>query len=178
MRCFFAFFPPEHIRDSLSLAFSRSEKPRDIHRTQDDSWHITLAFLGSISKDSIKDIVKIAKRYNALPSSLSISALNNFPSESSKYLVATCIPKSELKWKRFVEQLREGVLPYAPNMDRTEWRPHITLAKAQKQTKLDPWSIELERTISWKPESFCLVESCQVDGKTIYRELQTFYFTS
>ena len=177
MRCFFAILLPEDLRDDISRVFSISDKSRAIRRIPDEFWHLNLAFCGEVEESQIKELIRVGNRFRNRPGSLLFESLDQFPLYRAKYLIATTGIHPESAWRDFVHDLRTELKPVAPHLDNQAWVPHVTLAKAQHQTILDPWHVLLVQR-SWKPKGFALIQSRVGDQKTTYRIIHQFLFES
>ena len=97
------------------------------------NYHVTLAFIGSISTGCLKNLGKrLPVLANHLPQTLDIEAAAPFPKRSSGMLVALIKPTDSLMK---LERAVTGVLDDAAvGFDRRErFRPHITLARTGRR---------------------------------------------
>lgn len=177
VRCFLSIPLPEHITDELSRSFERTETPQNIHRIDEQFWHITLAFLFEVDEDNLHSIIKACERFQKSPGSLTINEFITFPERDAHLIVGVADETSSAPWKVFVQNLREAIYPYAKEIDQKPWIPHITIAKATEDTCLKKWKKILE-PLSWTPKNFELVQSKPAPDGPHYRTIRVFPFSA
>jgi 2'-5' RNA ligase len=135
MRLFVALAPPAGVLDDLDAACAPLRLGReDLRWTSRELWHVTLAFLGEVSEESLDRLVprleRAARRH--LVFGLSLAGAGAFPSQ----------PRANVLWSGLAgDQKALGELAMsvcagarragAPPPDARRYRPHVTLARCR-----------------------------------------------
>jgi 2'-5' RNA ligase len=176
MRLFIGIRLPADIRERLgSIWNSFSDRPSDIREIEQDSWHVTLAFLGDVEEEKRPALERLITGALERPphGSFSLISLETFPPKGPTTVVAKLDADEAAPWKPFVEQLRDMVSVAAPHVDRKPWMPHATLARSRKGNILPTWSQSIER-ISWQPTELALILSEPAPNGSRYSDLHVF----
>ena len=168
-RVFFAIWPDEEATAHLSalghaLASSggRAMRPATLH--------LTLAFIGAVTRDQVDTLRGIGAATNAGSFDLTLDRLGFWPQRG--ILWAGCRqPPAGLR--RLSRELDAGLeaAGFAPDRHGgTRLVPHVTLARRVRCRELP----RLETPITWHAGEFALVESHLNPGSASYRSLETF----
>lgn len=148
MRLFVAIAPPAPALDELAAVAAplRSAWP-GLRWTRQDSWHVTLAFLGEVGDDALPRLsTRLERAAGRHPSlELSISGAGTFPAAVRARVLWAGIDGDQhtltaLAWSVAAGARRAG----APSPDeRKAYRPHVTLARCRAPADLRPLATAL-----------------------------------
>jgi len=150
-RVYFALWPADAVREGIS-SIARDWVERsggDAIRTE--NFHATLAFVGSVSGDSVQRLQDIAASVRNAPFEFSFDRIESWAAANVLCLV-TSQPASLLM--SLAARLRLSLSEQQVVLSSQEFRPHVTLARRPKQridAVIDP--------IRWAATDFALVES-------------------
>jgi RNA 2',3'-cyclic 3'-phosphodiesterase len=158
-RLFFALWPDDVTRQRcVSIINSISPKP---DKTVDTAnLHVTLLFLGNISKIQQTSLQAAASSI-AIPEMTIYFNRLSFWKKAGILCLTVAKPYTELQY--LAENLKMVARELNIKTDDRPYTPHITLVRDAKQ--LAP--IEFEPII-WRSHSFCLVQSHSLNHKTAY----------
>ncbi len=176
MRCFIALPLASELRDVMTEAWAKAEKPLKIRRIAEGQWHVTLAFLGDVTPNHVGDLIRVCNRQGKCPGTITFNEFRSFPHDRPRMIVASGEPEPINMWKMFVDQLRDQCAIFSPAMDRKPWRAHVTLARSAPDTCLLPWSSPIGPW-TWQPGGFILYESRLEATGSKYRVIHEFPFT-
>ena len=99
------------------------------------NYHLTLAFLGALSRDQLKGLeTGLAAMADFLPLALRIDTVAPFPNKAAGLLAALVCPDKDLRALYDAAQnLAQTVIDKREPPPR--FRPHITLARTRKRTR-------------------------------------------
>lgn len=175
MRLFLALSLPQEPSDGLVAALDRADYPR-VRIVGRNLWHLTLAFLGDVPETDVDLIKNACAKFKTCPGTITIDSLETFPVGGPRILVGLGKEVPRDAWKTFIEDLRGEMLPFAPQIDRKPWRPHVTVGKGSKDVPLERWKLPVGPW-TWKPEGFSLVKSTLNEEGSNYTKLHEFRFT-
>jgi 2'-5' RNA ligase len=156
VRLFVAIFPPEaavvHLKstvDKLNVGTASAEG-RHVRLDPPELWHVTLAFLGEIAEDRVRDVERVLgsvaqawKREHATRPPLSLANGGRFGSGSSTVLWAGLHGDSmslrDLAGRVNTELSGAGLMA----MDPRPYRPHLTLARCGDRLSADELGADL-----------------------------------
>jgi RNA 2',3'-cyclic 3'-phosphodiesterase len=156
VRLFVALSPSPEARRHLADA-TRSLRSRDdaLRWTEPDSWHLTLAFLGSVDESVLSELTerlgRAARRHPVLH--LAFEGAGTFGSRRRARVLWTGVtgdrePLRRLAWSVGAAVRRTGIA-----IEERAYRPHLTLARARTPTDVTtavealdsyvgpPWSV-------------------------------------
>lgn len=146
-RCFVAVPLPNDLRAALAGAVARwraePEAP-DLRWTDPAGWHVTLAFLGWVSADSVDRLLTalVQPAADASPTVLTAGGLGAFPSPRRARVVWYGLADDEGRAGSLADRVREAMGPIAPRgLEDAPFRPHITLGRARPErgTDISDW---------------------------------------
>lgn len=132
-RCFVGVPLGEELRRALGTLVDRWRDEPDfagLRWTDPDSWHVTLAFLGSVEVDRMGTLGATLREVAAVhaPMRLPTGGLGGFPRDRKARVLWYGI----LDPDRALGDLARG-LNVALGVDAAEFRPHVTLARARRE---------------------------------------------
>lgn len=159
MRLFVGLEIPEHIRSALDQARGGVE---GAHWQRDDQLHLTLAFIGDVSKRTMHEIEGELSRIVLTPFELELKGVGLFGKpKQPKALwagVANRAPLVHLHDKICFALESVGV-----DVERRKYKPHVTLARFRRnaQARIGDWLTEYEtlKTPAMTVEHFTLFSS-------------------
>jgi len=136
VRLFVALAPPVAALDDLDAAFAPYRAGRgDLRWTTRELWHVTLAFLGEVSEESLARLEprleRAARRHRAFP--LSVTGAGAFPNPARANVLWSGLAGdrralAELAATVSAAARRAGAAP--PDAGR-RFRPHLTMARCR-----------------------------------------------
>jgi RNA 2',3'-cyclic 3'-phosphodiesterase len=131
-RCFVAAPIGDELRSSVAASLATWRERPDLaglRWTEPESWHLTLAFLGSVEADAVPGIAEavsaVAER--SWPMTLAGGGLGAFPSSSRATVAWYGIVDGDGSLRRLAHDLRATL-----GLDESEpFRPHVTIARAR-----------------------------------------------
>ncbi len=170
-RLFFAICPDEPVKTQL---WKLSDHIQFGRRTSIENIHLTLVFLGSVSKEQSFCLEQAAAKIQPPDFTLHIDRLGYWL--RPKALWAGCIDVPD-ELRSLVKQLQENVGLCGPfqNMMQQEqaFVPHVTLARKVNAVQGKQYCDQHQaiNEIEWKVSHFSLMESVTYAEGPVYREL-------
>ncbi len=137
------------------------------------NYHITIAFLSSVSKTQLsilkKELEFVTHNFSK-PFHCKIIGLGVFPNIKSARLIFLDVDSIELQ--ELAKQIRKVVIKNGFKLD-LEFKAHITIAKFKDKIELN----DLDKiTASFSTDSFFLMQSILTNAGPIYSKLEKFPF--
>ena len=135
MRLFVGLAPPAAVLDDLDAVCAPLRPAReDLRWTSRELWHITLAFLGEVSEESIDRLVprleRAARRH--LVFGLSLAGAGAFPSRARANVLWSGLSGDRKALRDLAMSVSAGARRAgAPPPDARRYRPHVTLARSR-----------------------------------------------
>jgi 2'-5' RNA ligase len=150
-RVYFALWPADAVRQQIaSIARDWVERSGgDAVRTE--NFHATLAFIGSVSADTVQRLQDIAASVRSAPFEFSFDRIESWTTAKVLCLVAT---QPAARLMSLAASLRLSLLEQQVELSSQEFRPHVTLARRPTQ-RIDAAA----GPILWPATDFALVES-------------------
>lgn len=138
--------------------------------------HLTLAFLGEVSKDEVKSIIKAMKASVTEPFIITLAELGKFSSRGEMlywYGVKASEALTSLQRKLIQELKKEQLSP-----DEKAFKPHITLARRCKMKEgfTEIAFCDALTSMVMRVNKISLMESERINGKLIYSEITAVDF--
>lgn len=161
-RLFFAVFPDAQAHAGIQRLVDHMDlQGRPV---PPQNWHITLAFLGSVSADQRLDYERAAAQVWDAPFHLILDRLGYFPDARAMWLESREAPGRLFKLHR---HLQKSLVKAGYQRDRRHFRAHLTLARNTGH----PGVFDLPEPIPWRVAHFHLVRSeLKPDGPIYYKE--------
>ena len=178
MRLFIGLPLPEDIRKTLQKRWEGiSVNPMKDKTTKPSSWHLTVAFLDDVPKERLEKLEELVQMSMQHPpvGTLTIDAFMSFPRRNPTRIVANVAPEYSKLWNMFAEGVRDLASIVAPNVDRKQFQPHISVISKGKSLKIPPWSEKIDPII-WKPTELAIIKSTLAPDGSIYENLHVYPF--
>ena len=166
MRLFVGLAPPAAVLDDLDAVCAPLRPGReDLRWTSRELWHITLAFLGEVSEESLSRLLprleRAARRHVAF--GLSLAGAGAFPSPARANVLWIGVSGDRKGLGELAMSVAAGARRAgAPPPDaRHRYRPHVTLARCRMPADVGPVVAELSgyQGLAWTAEKIHLIRS-------------------
>ena len=167
-RLFFALWPDQKVRESLSEAYAKIPQLSGQGRLVNPAnFHITLHFLGNIPVQQVACFLDYARQVQSQPFQLEITQSGYFKKPQISWLAPVEIPRALIKLQGLLGRKIRNC-GFQPEV-RT-FRPHVTMARKITQN----FKMQQIETINWHVDSFALVESVSWSGSVEYQVKSSF----
>lgn len=182
MRIFLAYPLPNEVKDAIRKVISdlQTAFPNlPVLWIREENMHVTTEFLGEINTSELEVFKStIQQEVSKLPTfEFSLGKLDVFPNFSHPgVLVLQVVEKNGDTSVNFRNSLHQKLLDKKIAKDNKPWRPHITLGRLKKPSKLNVDYFEHYKpdTISWSVENLDLFDSTLTPEGAIYKVLNTY----
>jgi len=166
-RVFFALWPDDAVRAQISKAItphinSFCEKQPTARPIPVANFHITLAFIGNVSSETLFCLCEQANKINGQSFSLTLGHINYWSEPKIIWLGCDNLPDG---LDKLFHTLQTNLVQCDYHSTNKTYTPHITILRNAKQAlpekKINP--------IKWGVEQFVLVESLQSAQGTEYK---------
>jgi 2'-5' RNA ligase len=164
-RLFFALWPDDALREQMGRAVRPIVEGRRARAVRLANLHITLAFLGAIGRESVRNVIDAADQIRGEPFELTIDHAESWRAAHVACLMISPIPPALAV---LVERLRFSLLARNVEPDQKEFRAHMTIARDWRDRRLD----ERIGPLVWPVRDFVLVESKPGREGSEYRIVQ------
>ncbi len=178
MRLFVGIRLPTVFVESLHARVSMmQDAPQQLRQIDSAQWHCTIAFLGEVSQEHLGTLNVLLQKVLERPpqGTFACTSIETFPIRNPTYLVARFEMSPNETWSRFVEQIRDVVSVVAPDVDRRQWLPHVSIGRAKKGTTFHAWKREIP-VIEWTARELVLALSESTSQGSRYTDLHVFPF--
>jgi len=165
-RLFFALWPADHIRQAIvqQTKASWQDKSKPVKAS---NLHMTLIFLGNVTKEKLNDFLYAANKVEAQTFELELNQPGSFRRPQVLWLGCSKTPDA---LPALVSQLGKELAHYGFNSDDKPYVPHVTLARKYKLQDLPDFSCRIQ----WPVKEFSLVESKSTANGVEYSVLQSW----
>ena len=151
-RVFFALWPNDVVRDDIRQAVTPSIKDNPARKVPRHNWHITLAFVGNVSDETLECLKQQADKVSFSPFKLTLDHFDYWPRPRVAWLGCESMPEEMI----YLEQdLQTRLKNCGYHSDFKIYTPHITLLRNAKK----PINQQPKSKVSWDVDKFVLVES-------------------
>jgi len=150
-RVYFALWPGDTVREQVASIASEWIERSGGDAIRIESFHATLAFVGSVSDDTVQRLLDIAASVRSAPFEFSFDRIESWAAANVLCLVTT---QPAARLVSLAARLRLGLLEQQVELSAQEFRPHVTLARRPTQ-RIDA----VIAPIRWTAADFVLVES-------------------
>lgn len=171
------------IRDILQIDQEQNTELYEHARmTDEESWHITLVFLGAQSEDQLKALIGIIREaVRQVPApKITMRMLTTAPPHRPPRMIwiATTAETNRLleEIKTAIEQKLAAQNIFKKGESYTMFNGHITLARLPEGRRIANRTILFPCTLSFKPTTIDLMESHLKNTETSYRLLESIDF--
>ncbi len=152
-RVFFALWPGTTTAESLAHIASEAHKRFAGRLMRPETLHLTLAFVGTIERTRIADLVAAGDRVRVPRIELSIDTLGQW---QKKHIVWAGPAEPGVALVSLVESLRAELEEAGMALERRPFVPHVTLLR---NADCDTGRNALACPLKWQVNGFVLVES-------------------
>lgn len=171
------------IRDILQIDQEQNTELYEHARmTDEESWHITLVFLGAQSKDQLKALISIIREAvgQVHAPKITMRTLTTAPPRRPPRMIwiATTAETNKLleKIKTAIEQKLAAQNIFKKGESYAIFNGHITLARLPEGRRIADRTILFPYALSFKPTTIDLMESHLKNTETSYRLLESIDF--
>ncbi|MEM0147796.1 MAG: RNA 2',3'-cyclic phosphodiesterase [Candidatus Micrarchaeaceae archaeon] len=134
MRCFICIDLPDNIKGLLANAVANIKG--NVKAVEASKMHITLAFMGSITKREEEKAQQALAKLNARAFEIGIFGIKEFAS-GNRYIIFADINKGKEELIKLSMEVRNGLDAFGLNYDKKAFVPHITLARAKGEYSIE-----------------------------------------
>jgi len=163
-RFFFAIKPDHEIREHIISV--RDKAQLSGHLTPIQNIHLTLLFLGKVTKPQQKNMITLAKQIKCPEFELVLNQPGYFKNSQVSWLGPGSIPEAFLMLHK---KLHSNAIDNNLLMKPQAYKPHITLAR-----KSSPIGKKTMTDIKWRVNEFALFESLDTTHGVVYKTIQNF----
>ena len=167
LRLFFALWPDEDTRMRILADLEPAVRAAGDNPVPVENYHITLAFLGSVSASSLNDIVRMCSDVRFREFSLELDRSGYWPRSRIAWLGPSRQPP---ELPALVDDIWNKLAELGFKQELRPYLPHVSLCR-QVSGGL---GMQLAAPISWPVESFALVQSLPGDNGPVYTVLEQF----
>ena len=166
MRVFFALWPDAAVKAELDAAAGKLHELRGGRRTQPDTLHLTLVFIGEIAVNRLPELFEAAEGITVPKFEVLFDQADCWRHNHVAHLAASQTPTALLE---LVKQLEARLDTAAIPFDRRPYVPHITLLR--KADCLPQMENPALAPIRWLARDFVLVRSSLRSGGALYEQM-------
>ncbi|HEX8095390.1 RNA 2',3'-cyclic phosphodiesterase [Jatrophihabitans sp.] len=179
MRMFVAVVPPlEVVEDLAGFVEPRQERDSPLRWSSQEQWHLTLAFLPSVADRDLDELVErlaeVAGRREEFE--LRLQGAGSFPNPAQGKVLWTGVAGDTEPLERLSASSRSAAVRAGTEVDGSKFRPHVTLARANRPVELTRWLrvFDLYTGPSWQVEEIALIQSQLGHGRPHYQVHEVF----
>jgi 2'-5' RNA ligase len=166
-RLFFALWPEPVLRDTLYKLTRKAVRASGGRPVPPENFHITLAFLGSLSSDQAKTAREGAASIEGPSFELILDRFGFWPEPRVVWIGARQVP---VEGRRLAADLISALTARGLKPDPKPFVPHLTLARKVGK----PGDLGSVKPLRWPVEEFALVRSVTDPAGSRYSVLQTW----
>jgi 2'-5' RNA ligase len=151
-RLFFALWPSDELRAQIARAVEPLLAGRRARPIPAANFHMTLAFLGSVAETKLPDVIAAAREITGESFVLQLDRAESWRRAQVAWLPVEPMPPA---LRKLVERLRFSLLAREIEVDRKDFRAHVTVARNWQDRPLDVRIGPFE----WLVREFVLVQS-------------------
>ncbi len=179
MRMFAAVQPPPQVLEDLAeYVEPRRERDSPLRWSSDEQWHLSLAFLPAVPDRSLDDLLErladTAGRRQ--PFQLRLQGAGSFPNPAQAKVLWTGVAGNTERLERLAASSRSAAGRAGIEVDGSKFRPHLTLARANRPLEMTRWLrvFELYSGPTWQVADFALIQSQLGSGRPRYQVREVF----
>ncbi len=178
-KVFFSINLPENIKEELIEYRKEIELNlnKGVRWVEMENLHITLSFLGNIKEEKLDNIINEVKKIKRNSFEISLYNISYFPKDKKNAkMIWLFLESKDLIFLEEDIRVRTSSLKPVSNND---FIPHITLARInlwdyRKMEIEEIPDVNMDIALSFKVESFELMESKVKKGKINYKKIESF----
>ena len=167
LRIFFALWPDASTRARISAIARRIPVARPARRVPDYNLHLTLHFIGNVDYDLAECLRREARAARGQVFEIDLDRVGRFDGARVGWLGCKHTPRALIDLQSDLGARLERC-GYRPEARR--FRPHVTLVRKL----IDAPPAVVFETLSWRVDSFALVESRGGENGVKYRVVETY----
>ncbi|HEX8768393.1 MAG TPA: RNA 2',3'-cyclic phosphodiesterase [Jatrophihabitans sp.] len=179
MRMFVAVVPPlQVVEDLAEFVEPRRERDSPLRWSSEEHWHLTLAFMPSVADRDLDELIErlaeVAARREEFE--LRLQGAGSFPNPAQGKVLWTGVAGDTEPLERLSASSRSAAVRAGIEVDGSKFRPHLTLARANRPTELTKWLrvFGLYTGPSWQVDEIALIQSRPGGGGSRYQVHETF----
>lgn len=177
------------ITSNLKNKFSEIQKElallsQDVKWVEEKNQHLTLKFLGEITKDKVENVKKCLFEISqtTIPFEIFFSGIGYFPDKKHPKVIWIGVGEKDNNFIRLVEKIEDKFLKIGFEKENRQFKPHLTIGRVRSQKSIDI----LLRNISkyhqvyfgkMKVNEIYLMKSTLTPVGPIYDVIEKFPFT-
>ncbi|WP_447644701.1 RNA 2',3'-cyclic phosphodiesterase [Nocardioides zeae] len=169
MRLFTAVLPPDDVAAHLDGFLDVRRSAADLRWTQDDAFHLTLAFAAEVEEWRLDDVLERTAEAAArrTPFEARLAGGGAFPHVDAAKVLWVGVPTSaEAELEALARGARAAYATAGAPVDGARFRPHVTVARSGRPARLSDW-VRLLDTYSgpaWTVDEVAVVASHLGEG--------------
>lgn len=175
MRLFVALTPPaEAVEELRSATAGLAALASGLRWTRPEQWHVTLAFLGEVGDDAIEELTRRLGRAAARHPRLSLAFGGS--GRFGHRVLWTAVQGDRDQLRRLADSTAAAARRCGLQVEHRRYRPHLTLARADPGTDLQPLVTRLApwQGLPWVATELHLVRSrlgAAPDGTAVHEPI-------
>jgi RNA 2',3'-cyclic 3'-phosphodiesterase len=168
---FAALVPPDHVVEDLAEFLEPRQGAEPGFRwTVPEQWHVTLAFMGSVTDRSLDDLVERLGRAAArrMPLDLTLVGGGAFPNPARAKVLFAGVDADgrEADLRHLAVGARAAATKAGADAEGGRFHPHVTLARVGRPAEVTRWLRVLDayRGPTWRATEVTLIESHLGEG--------------
>lgn len=166
-RLFFALWPDDVTRRQIVAATGAAVAAAGGRPVPPANYHVTLAFLGSVPRDQLPQIINAARPIRFPEFALELSRTGYWPRPQVAWLKPSKCPAA---LAALVDNLWAAMAPFGLTADSRSYKPHVSLVRRV------PGGLgsELDAPLVWPVREFVLASSATRPSGSVYTVLEHF----
>jgi RNA 2',3'-cyclic 3'-phosphodiesterase len=169
-RVFFAAWPPPEVQRTLGDIAQRAQEECGGRAVPADNIHLTLVFIGDVSRSRLAELEALGATIAAPRFSLVVDRLEYWRHNRILWAGVGECPQA---LRTLVERLQEPVAAAGFRIERRPYVPHVTLRRDARGA-----SANTSIRVDWPVTEFALVESAQRERGRAYEVLHRWPLTA
>ena len=170
MRLFVAVVLPEQVLDDLAAHVEpRREAGAEVRWTDENQWHVTLAFLGAVAERRLDELTDAlaASAARRDPLVLRLSGAGAFPNPYGARILWVGVETLRGDLPALAKGVRTAANSVGATPDGTRFHPHVTLGRFHRPTEATRWirALDAYEGPAWQVDHLALVESHLGEGR-------------
>jgi 2'-5' RNA ligase len=179
MRMFVAVEPPLDVLEDLAeYVEPRRERESPLRWSSPEQWHLTLAFLPAVADRDLDELIeRLAETAGRREKfELRLHGAGSFPNPAQGKVLWTGVAGNTGQLERLSASTRSAAVRAGVEVDGSKFRPHLTLARANRPVELTRWLrvFDLYAGPSWQVDEIALIQSRPGGGGSRYQVHETF----
>jgi 2'-5' RNA ligase len=169
MRMFVAVLPPlEALEDLAEFVEPRQQREDPLRWSAQEQWHLTLAFLPAVADRDLDELIERLAD--------TAGRRQPFQLRLQGKVLWTGVAGDTEQLERLSASSRSAAVRAGVEVDGSKFRPHLTLARANRPLELTRWLrvFDLYAGPSWQGEELALIQSQLGQGRPRYQVHETF----